>query len=220
MIDYAKKFEADTGSYPFTTRKAVALPGHATIEYVDWLGRQLTAKDMEAYRRELDLRDALASGGAALLRDYRSLVGRKNTEIAELKDENELTTKERDNHFRDIIKLENELSELKVENKRLASSNLKLDMENQSLGRSLTAKDKEIDELKETILNLGSEVDNGDSMYSILKKAHEALKAKISKGIQVDIAYTGSTNIITNLPNALYGKFILIGLTEMENDDD
>jgi len=89
MIDYAKKFEADTGSYPFTTRKAVALPGHATIEYVDWLGRQLTA-----------------------------------------------------------------------------------------------------------------------------------LKDKIAEGIPVDIAYTGSTNIITNLPNALFGKFILIGLNEMEDDDD
>jgi len=144
----------------------------------------------------------------------------KDKGIDELKDELKQRTKERDNHFRDIIKLENELSELKAENKRLASSNLKLDMENQSLGRSLTAKDKEIDELKETILNLGSEVDNGDSMYSILKKAHEALKAKISKGIQVDIAYTGSTNIITNLPNALYGKFILLGLNDEKEDGD
>jgi len=46
-----------------------------------------------------------------------------------------------------------------------------------------------------------------------------ALKVKMANGIPVDIAYTGSTNIITNLPNALYGEFILLGLNEMEDDD-
>ena len=211
MIDYEKKFEEETG---LNYESFLPCP-----VYIKWLKSQLTDKDKEITQLKYRLKQSeiVIDQDIQVLRNKLAL---RDIEIAELKDENELTTKERDNHFRDIIKLENELSELKVENKRLASSNLKLDMENQSLGRSLTAKDKEIDELKETILNLGSEVDNGDSMYSILKKAHEALKAKISKGIQVDIAYTGSTNIITNLPNALYGKFILIGLTEMENDDD
>jgi len=46
----------------------------------------------------------------------------KDKEIDELKAELKQRTKERDNHFRDIIKLENELSELKGENEVLIKS--------------------------------------------------------------------------------------------------
>jgi len=106
----------------------------------------------------------------------------KDKEIDELKSENERTTKERDNHFHDIIKLENELSELKFENDQL-------------LGQ------EEI-----TAYDIG--------VFKRMKDELEALQAKMAEGIPVDITYTGSTNIITNLPNALYGKFILIRLNE------
>jgi len=109
----------------------------------------------------------------------------KDKEIAELKAELQQRTKERDNHFRDIIKLENELSELKGENEMLIKS-----------------------------------LDRCADDYGKAMAKYEALKAKIAKGIPVDIAYTGSTNIITNLPNALYGEFLLLGLNEMEDDDD
>ena len=106
----------------------------------------------------------------------------KDKEIAELKAELQQRTKERDNHFRDIIKLENELSELKVENEQL-------------LG---------LDEI--------SAYDIG--MFKRMKDELETHRAVMAEGIPVDIAYTGSANIITNLPNALYGKFILIRLNE------
>ena len=56
-------------------------------------------------------------------------------------------------------------------------------------------------------------------VFKRMKDELEALRAVIAEGIQVDIAYTGSTNIITNLPNALYGQFILLGLNEVEDND-
>ena len=112
----------------------------------------------------------------------KSQLSAKDKEIDELKSENERTTKERDNHFHDIIKLENELSELKFENDQL-------------LGQ------EEI-----TAYDIG--------VFKRMKDELEALQAKMAEGIPVDITYTGSTNIITNLPNALYGKFILIRLNE------
>ena len=106
----------------------------------------------------------------------------KDKEIAELKAELQQRTKERDNHFRDIIKLENELSELKDEVDKRSEFNL---------------------------------------FFTSLKLTDEltALKAEMAEGIPVDIAHTGSTNIITNLPNALYGQFILLGLNEVEDND-
>ena len=170
--------------------------------------------DYENKFEEEVIQSALLSGTIATM---KSQLKAKNTEIDELKVENEAEskrakdnfdtaikfrdgpkgmvaysemagklqqrTKERDNHFRDIIKLENELSELKDEVDKRSEFNL---------------------------------------FFTSLKLTDEltALQSKISNGIQVDIAYTGSTNIITNLPNALYGKFILLGLNEMEDDDD
>ena len=169
--------------------------------------------DYENKFEEEVIQSALLSGTIATM---KSQLKAKNTEIDELKIENEAEskrakdnfdtaikfrdgpkgmvaysemagklqqrTKERDNHFRDIIKLENELSELKVENEQL-------------LG---------LDEI--------SAYDIG--MFKRMKDELETHRAVMAEGIPVDIAYTGSANIITNLPNALYGKFILIRLNE------
>ena len=151
MIDYEEKFE-EVGESLYHSKI-----GGYSLEFIDYLKSQLKEKDIEI---ESQLTKIYALNARVSHRGFENLnitrLARKSSEtieqlreeIAELKFKNERTTKERDNHFRDIIKLENELSELKDENKRLASSNLKLDMENQSLGRSLTAKDKEIEELK------------------------------------------------------------------------
>jgi len=78
---------------------------------------------------------------------------------------------------------------------------------------------EEIDEMKEEVSILAEISAYDIGMFKRMKDELTALKDKIAEGIQVDIAYTGSTNIITNLPNALYGKFILLGLNEMEDDD-
>ena len=86
----------------------------------------------------------------------------------------------------------------------------------------LKEKDKEIDELKaenEQLLGLDEISAYDIGVFKRMKDELEALQAKIAKGIPVDIAYTGSTNIITNLPNALYGQFILLGLNEVEDND-
>jgi hypothetical protein len=81
----------------------------------------------------------------------------------------------------------------------------------------LKEKDKEIDELKaenEQLLGLDEISAYDIGLFKRMKDELETHRAVIAKGIPVDIAYTGSTNIITNLPNALYGKFILIRLNE------
>jgi len=198
MIDYEKKFEEEN-KHTITGRSL----GEYYQRFKFWLYCQLQDKDteIESQSKKIYALNARVSHRGKenlnitrLARKSSETIEQLREEIAELKIENEAEskrakdnfdtaikfrdgpkgmvaysemagklqqrTKERDNHFRDIIKLENELSEL------------------------------------------------------------EALKAKIAKGIPVDIAYTGSTNIITNLPNALYGKFILLGLNEMEDDDD
>ena len=152
MIDYAKKFEDQKGHHSAEEDVPVG-DGMRQTFYTD-----------------------------AYVEYLKSQLQEKDKEIDELKSENERTTKERDNHFHDIIKLENELSELKFENDQL-------------LGQ------EEI-----TAYDIG--------VFKRMKDELEALQAKMAEGIPVDITYTGSTNIITNLPNALYGKFILIRLNE------
>ena len=178
MIDYEKKFEEETG---LNYESFLPCP-----VYIKWLKSQLTDKDKEITQLKYRLKQSeiVIDQDIQVLRNKLAL---RDIEIEELKFKNERTTKERDNHFRDIIKLENELSELKVENEQL-------------LG---------LDEI--------SAYDIG--LFKRMKDELETHRAVIAKGIPVDIAYTGSTNIITNLPNALYGEFILLGLTEMEKDD-
>ena len=87
------------------------------------------------------------------------------------------------------------------------------------LEAQLSAKDKEIDELKGEVSILAEISAYDIGLFKRMKDELEAHRAVIAKGVPVDIAHTGSTNIITNLPNALYGEFILLGLNEMEDDD-
>jgi len=188
VIDYEKKFEEENKD---------TITGRSLGEYYQrfnfWLNSQLQAKDKEiesqltriyALNARVSHRGKENLNITRLARKSSETIEQLREEIEELKFKNEQTTKERDNHFRDIIKLENELSELKGENEMLIKS-----------------------------------LDRCADDYGKAMAKYEALQAKIAKGIPVDIAYTGSTNIITNLPNALYGKFILLGLNEMEDDD-
>jgi len=87
------------------------------------------------------------------------------------------------------------------------------------LKSQLEAKDIEIDELKGEVSILAEISAYDIGVFKRMKDELETHRAVIAKSIPVDIAYTGSTNIITNLPNALYGKFILLGLNEVEDND-
>jgi len=87
------------------------------------------------------------------------------------------------------------------------------------LEAQLSDKDKEIAELKAEVSILAEISAYDIGLFKRMKDELETHRAVIAKGIPVDIAYTGSTNIITNLPNALFGKFILLGLNEVEDDE-
>ena len=134
MIDYEKKFEENCpewirkdedvrGSNAWFTKKDKA--------FSKYLKSQLQAKDKEiesqltriyALNARVSHRGKENLNITRLARKSSETIEQLREEIEELKFKNEQTTKERDNHFRDIIKLENELSELKGENEVLIKS--------------------------------------------------------------------------------------------------
>ena len=177
MIDYEEKFE-EVGESLYHSKI-----GGYSLEFIDYLKSQLKEKDIEI---ESQLTKIYALNARVSHRGFENLnitrLARKSSEtieqlrkmIAELKGELKQRTNERDNHFRDIIKLENELSEL---------------------------------------------IDNGDSVYSILEKEHEALKAKIA-GSQTYYAYirdnTAWFHKVIDDGNAINQKYLVE--TEDENN--